>query len=640
MILNRTQEEAVKNGSECIINGWGGRIRTHEWRDQNPLPYRLATPQSNRTNLETNCITRVSKAELFKDTTRTLLNVAVLIIFSFLLAAQAFANTNYSGQYQSEILISRPTASPVELARFYRDGIIYTNQGQVYFNKDRVDLLNSTEADLGLKINDIYIDAKDFYLATDMGIFQNYRRIFTKEACNQVIKTSNKIYAACLRGIYSADVDKKTLQTDFNWQLDEYSPQNANFITLNKSQTHVVYASADNGFYYYDSRKHKWFNRSYGLKRDFHDSFGFGRFWIDRDSSTIYLASSSGVYTSNNQGQTWLKSNAGLRSDPDGFFTVRQITMADGQLLLLSANGLYVSQVTKNLSWKLIDISNSKNDSDYNPSYYSVDTTKADGKEKLILSNSQGQIFSLGLTPVITGSVALDNTENGSLSAQDLGPSIPAPVNDLIFKVLKSEPKIQDLHKIALEFAGIPTGQKFSAYKRQARLRNIIPDFDASMTRANQDFLSLETNANDSFNSNTSSISSDYEKNNLNKNDNNINSGVKLSWKLSNLIYDPEINNINTSARITANVRENILTELTQIYYARKELLYRLLDQSSREELQEFFPEKLKLSEYTAQLDARTGAWFSAELKKGVIAMLNSEVDALEREKFLAVYSD
>ena len=25
--------------------GWGGRIRTSAWRNQNPLPYRLATPQ-------------------------------------------------------------------------------------------------------------------------------------------------------------------------------------------------------------------------------------------------------------------------------------------------------------------------------------------------------------------------------------------------------------------------------------------------------------------------------------------------------------------------------------------------------------------------------------------------------------------
>jgi hypothetical protein len=37
------------NSSVCAIEpaqiGWGGRIRTSVWRDQNPLPYRLATPQ-------------------------------------------------------------------------------------------------------------------------------------------------------------------------------------------------------------------------------------------------------------------------------------------------------------------------------------------------------------------------------------------------------------------------------------------------------------------------------------------------------------------------------------------------------------------------------------------------------------------
>src|SRR5258708_5800499 len=37
------------NSLFCCIdlaqNGWGGRIRTSVWRDQNPLPYRLATPQ-------------------------------------------------------------------------------------------------------------------------------------------------------------------------------------------------------------------------------------------------------------------------------------------------------------------------------------------------------------------------------------------------------------------------------------------------------------------------------------------------------------------------------------------------------------------------------------------------------------------
>ena len=31
--------------NQCFEYGWGGRDRTSEWRNQNPLPYRLATPQ-------------------------------------------------------------------------------------------------------------------------------------------------------------------------------------------------------------------------------------------------------------------------------------------------------------------------------------------------------------------------------------------------------------------------------------------------------------------------------------------------------------------------------------------------------------------------------------------------------------------
>jgi hypothetical protein len=34
------------------LTGWGGRIRTSEWRDQNPLPYHLATPQNSARPLQ------------------------------------------------------------------------------------------------------------------------------------------------------------------------------------------------------------------------------------------------------------------------------------------------------------------------------------------------------------------------------------------------------------------------------------------------------------------------------------------------------------------------------------------------------------------------------------------------------------
>ncbi len=44
---NKTEQE---NNQAAAIRwaGWGARIRTWEWRNQNPLPYRLATPQRPR----------------------------------------------------------------------------------------------------------------------------------------------------------------------------------------------------------------------------------------------------------------------------------------------------------------------------------------------------------------------------------------------------------------------------------------------------------------------------------------------------------------------------------------------------------------------------------------------------------------
>src|SRR5258708_40316878 len=42
--------------------GWGGRIRTSVWRDQNPLPFRLATPQHG--NHPTKTLRRLSSTPL------------------------------------------------------------------------------------------------------------------------------------------------------------------------------------------------------------------------------------------------------------------------------------------------------------------------------------------------------------------------------------------------------------------------------------------------------------------------------------------------------------------------------------------------------------------------------------------------
>ena len=42
---NAPENKADLEGHSGCCAGWGGRDRTSEWRNQNPLPYRLATPQ-------------------------------------------------------------------------------------------------------------------------------------------------------------------------------------------------------------------------------------------------------------------------------------------------------------------------------------------------------------------------------------------------------------------------------------------------------------------------------------------------------------------------------------------------------------------------------------------------------------------
>ena len=579
------------NNPEIHGNGWGGRIRTHECRDQNPVPYRLATPQQSLLS---------SRLRSFKNTTTSLLCGLVLMIFSFL---PSNANTSYP-KYQSELLTSK--VRPVEQARWFREGLLYSNSGQLYFNNEPIKLLKSNTNELGLVINDIYVDGKDFYLATDMGVFKNYRRIFSKAACQQVIKSRSNIFIACRQGIYQAAIERSGFQANFDWQLDELSPQDANFMLLNRSGKKVKYASAVNGFYYHGT-KGKWFNRSYGLDRDFNDSFGFGRF--TETGAVIYLASSSGVYQSSNQGKSWIKANSGLKANADGFYTIRSIETNQQQILAITSRGLYQASPGNPLEWQEINVADSQKSKDYQNDFYSLQSQAG----KLLISNSQGQIFSL-------------KAEQSQTAKQ------PRAKANFI-KIISAEPKIQDLHQVALEFAGIPTGRDFGKYKRQARWRNLIPDFEAFAERDTEDILAIETEAEDSFSSASSNLNSGLGITNLDRNDDQINAGIRFKWQLSNLVYDPEITDINTSARITANIRENILTELTQIYYQRKELVYKLLSASDYK-----FSEKMKLEQYTAQLDARTGAWFSAKLMKQINKLI-TDLPLLEKQRVLEIYT-
>ena len=152
---------------------------------------------------------------------------------------------------------------------------------------------------------------------------------------------------------------------------------------------------------------------------------------------------------------------------------------------------------------------------------------------------------------------------------------------------------------------------QFGAYKRQARLRNVLPQIDTSFDNSDYALNSLETRGSDQYDSADSSINSSLDKNRKAAMDNEFNTGFRFTWHLDRLIYDPEIIDIVNSARVSANIRENLLTELTQIYFQRKNLLSELMSNPFSRTM----TQKFKLQELTADIDARTGGWYSLSLR-------------------------
>lgn len=583
-----------------VYSGWGGRIRTLEWRDQNPLPYRLATPHGDHIKNTTFCFW-LSLLLLFSlystpvsATTQNKSNV---------LNQKSNTNTEALGKYESKLIQSSPNNSPIKALSLLNQSLIFYDSQNLFYGNEPINILNTEEGNLG--INFIKVDNKDFYLASELGLFKNYRRIFNRSAASHIETSRKKIYLATELGIYETENSKESSIVNFEWKLLENSPLKTEFFTLNKSKSNIEFAaSSENGFFYYNPRKKAWQRRVSGLSKDFQDSYGFGRFLCLKEgrANTLYLPSSSGLFISNDNGQSWQKNNSGLKSNPDGFYSLREIVEFQDKLFLISSTGLYYSS-KEQIIWNKVPIPNSLKNSDFNEDYH--DMLVDHKNDRLLVTNSQGQIFSIKMAEALAQVKAKKpDAEEGQHSIK------------LISSILNKEPDIREVHKAALKFSGLPSGKRFRSYKIQARLRNLMPNFEAFLNKDAQDVLSIETSAGDSFNSGNSGLNSSFDEDSLNRNDRETNAGIKFSWDLSRLIFDPEINDINTSARITANVRENLLTEVTQIYFSRKELLHELLEAKLENE---FFNRSLgkkliKLETFTAQLDARTGGWFSEQL--------------------------
>ena len=584
-------------------DGWGGRIRTLEWRDQNPLPYHLATPQKFEHNNNT----------LFFG----FLSLGFLIFLCFTLnKAAAQLPPSLSILELNKRRVVSVNLSPLTAILATDEQLIYSLNSRIFVDESSLPNINLLDENESFKVNRIYNNATDIYFATNVGLIRNQQRIFTKTGVNDLSFTKDKIYLSTDLGLYVSDVSslRWELVTKANLRILQCKPSL-------KSKS-LFYLLTVNGFYIFNSKKNLVVKVNQGLVFN-SDSELKGRLEVLRHKQLkeelIYLALNNAVYKLDGAKKSWRRlTDKGLVFDQDSQMQVVDIFYKDDYLFLVASTGLFYAKLglgNEVTEWHKVSSAEFNLDENFLEGFTASSFSKQDKNLSLFIGNFRGDLYQLRL-----GDSEL-NAKNGDgqpshVALTERAVFQSATVNDLeVNKKLKLifslEPTIQETQAKALQFSGIPSGMQFGAYKRQARLRNVLPQIDTSFDNSDYALSSLETRGSDQYDSADSSINSSLDKNRKAAMDNEFNTGFRFTWHLDRLIYDPEIIDIVNSARVSANIRENLLTELTQIYFQRKNLLSELMSNPFSRTM----TQKFKLQELTADIDARTGGWYSLAIR-------------------------
>jgi hypothetical protein len=88
---------------------------------------------------------------------------------------------------------------------------------------------------------------------------------------------------------------------------------------------------------------------------------------------------------------------------------------------------------------------------------------------------------------------------------------------------------------------------------------------------------------------------------------------LTLTWEFADLAYHPEQIDISREAREIIELRDDVLDEITQLYFERRRVLAELAAAESPAEATRL---RLRAAELAAGIDAWTGGWFSRALRE------------------------
>ncbi len=277
----------------------------------------------------------------------------------------------------------------------------------------------------------------------------------------------------------------------------------------------------------------------------------------------LYLAASKGIYKSSDNGENWnLLPDYGLLDNNIKFLAIS----LDSTLYAVSKSGVfkYENERWHELSLGLI----------------------AEEIKSLDFDN-QGNLYAA--------------SEKGMFKAETKFYSSNAKINEIAL-YSKNEPSIQDVQKAAVSYAEVAP-EKIVNWRKQAQKKAFLPKVGTGINRKTSDLWHWETGS-------TTKTGDDI----LSKGKDSLEWDITLSWDLSEIIWNNDQTAIDARSRLMVELRDDILNEVTKLYFERIRIKMEL-NNLSIEDRKKRFEKELKLQELTSLLDALTGGCFSQQSK-------------------------
>jgi len=476
-------------------------------------------------------------------------------------------------------------------------------------------------------------DNRIIYIGTNSGVLktedagENWRSILSVKGQNKVVnfllfepKDKNSLYATTGNGLFYSTNQGRDWRRVF--QGKDYLENECTALAV---LPYTIYLGTKGGLFLSKDKGHSW-QKAIGKIGNSHILAIACNL---KEPEYIYVACVDGVLRSKDNGQSWERTfitqpvengnnEEEVSEDQDEeerFSGIRYISIDPtnpNYLYLASTRGVYQSR-DRGSTWELLSDQGSLN--------REVKFLLISNKSNLYAVTKSGifeykqdkwRELSLGLAVEEINYLILDSQDNlyaacdKGLFKTNTGYFVKDRQNDIASLYIKDEPEINEVQQAAIRYAEVYP-EKIERWRKQAAKKAWLPQVSLGVNRNTTDLWHWEGGS-------TTKTDDDI----LRRGRDSIDWDVTLSWNLGELIWNDDQTNIDVRSRLMVELRDDILDEVTKLYFERLRLKMEL-DNLSIEDRKKRFEKELRLKELTASLDALTGGYFSRCAKRAAL---------------------